>query len=1085
MVALIKNVTNKYGPTWYVHASSGFIMYLVAVNVTSAVSKPFQWDWPDQYIHFEQQMLEDLCRRVCDLVWLEVLNCLSFTGNCAKFLKCCDCCLELLLGFLIPPHMRWKRKVAVLERLAAILFVAKTLVWFHANLHCRVAKSMWPLLTVNVQMALIGDTHYALELVAWYREIFSTYLDRGFCLYLWFARSFQYIGIARLHRTGSEHVGPVQRLFEHLVLCRRQHAPHARFLRYKLARRMPLWKTLWFPVHCGEEPMIRAAESLLIQSFRPNANFVPAAPKHCGVKFPRRRKRPPKFIRLRQKGLTPGVPSVGSIWSGVVWKNMLARAERLLWGRQRQQQHDGYAFLWSMSFHEAFRFQQKIFWVAFGQFGPVNLYERGQRRLVALWLSCKSCRLDLCRLRRAWACDSVGVVLDGLCKNIDAPGRRRLAFAAVRQILRLEGLPSKALYTMTVPEKYLVGVVRGLTFSMARNCKKWSTSVCTWVLKKTRVVVCRRRTFRDDLSHAQFARKADVRSALDFDDATLAAGLSGFNMKKVEAHIDTAKRRTVHEICHDIVGLLNNWSCWSGLGRCKCPTAKAQRELFSSRAYTLAASRLDMSHVEFTTYTHDMRCDDSLVRVPDDKDRACMWLIPPACYVAMLLMYAILAPTWKQCPLSVQEANVITALTLLRIVPEGLHRWLQLDADIMWLPYVYVTVKSKCYGGTGRVCRKLWHSCCRKVISYCRWPARRNWRFVGRGLDVILRASGKGFEVRDMSCASTNLLADIHGLQPGQCCNTCQRCGHFKRDLNGVVCDAGQFFEMVKPHDALASVREIMHDVSARTGQNTVTVLKTRKVHGFLGGTAGLFRPKSVTFCFDDLLQCFWASVMVCFCYVGNMVFRLSGLPIGGLLSRVASGYVLACDESAWTSSVSSQRQSGFFIPGVRWTNLLVCRRYIDDLLILSRAWCYDCLCALPAFIYKVPFDPGPNSRTLTWLDMEINLDTICLGLKSTPFRIPPPWDVTQQRLRNLFWARLSRYQQLQLTEIVWQEDLCFQMVCLLRQHVGRRRLRNLVFSMYKSSVHEEIAFMKTVVCAQMFKDMSRDICGNGAALTQ
>ena len=78
--------------------------------------------------------------------------------------------------------------------------------------------------------------------------------------------------------------------------------------------------------------MIRAAESLLIQSFRPNANFVPAAPKHCGVKFPRRRKRPPKFIRLRQKGLTPGVPSVGSIWSGVVWKNMLARAERLLWG---------------------------------------------------------------------------------------------------------------------------------------------------------------------------------------------------------------------------------------------------------------------------------------------------------------------------------------------------------------------------------------------------------------------------------------------------------------------------------------------------------------------------------------------------------------------------------------------------------------------------------------------------------------------------------------------------------------------------------------------------------------------------------
>ena len=78
-------------------------MYLVAVNVTSAVSKPFQWDWPDLYIHFEQQMLEDLCRRVCDLVWLEVLNCLSFTGNCAKFLKCCDCLFGTFAWFPNPP----------------------------------------------------------------------------------------------------------------------------------------------------------------------------------------------------------------------------------------------------------------------------------------------------------------------------------------------------------------------------------------------------------------------------------------------------------------------------------------------------------------------------------------------------------------------------------------------------------------------------------------------------------------------------------------------------------------------------------------------------------------------------------------------------------------------------------------------------------------------------------------------------------------------------------------------------------------------------------------------------------------------
>ena len=62
--------------------------------------------------------------------------------------------------------------------------------------------------------------------------IFFYILGSWFLLVSLVRKEFSILGIARLHRTGSEHVGPVQRLFEHLVLCRRQHAPHARFLRY-------------------------------------------------------------------------------------------------------------------------------------------------------------------------------------------------------------------------------------------------------------------------------------------------------------------------------------------------------------------------------------------------------------------------------------------------------------------------------------------------------------------------------------------------------------------------------------------------------------------------------------------------------------------------------------------------------------------------------------------------------------------------------------------------------------------------------------------------------------------------------------
>ena len=167
---------------------------------------------------------------------------------------------------------------------------------------------------------------------------------------------------------------------------------------------------------------------------------------------------------------------------------------------------------------------------------------------------------------------------------------------------------------------------------------------------------------------------------------------------------------------------------------------------------------------------------------------------------------------------------------------------------------------------------------------------------LGRGLDVILRASGMGFEVTDLSCAPKGLLRDVQLLLTGDNSNLCERCGLPKTSLNGVVCDAGQFFEMVTPNDAVAAAQAVMQEVQRTTMKSTVTVLKTKKVHGFLGGSPNLFGLRSVVFSFADLLDCFWASTLVSFCYLGNLVFRLSGLPIGGLLSKVASGFVLAFD---------------------------------------------------------------------------------------------------------------------------------------------------------------------------------------------
>eukprot|EP00969_Alexandrium_andersonii_P014286 622713-Alexandrium_andersonii.AAC.1 len=41
------------------------------------------------------------------------------------------------------------------------------------------------------------------------------------------------------------------------------------------------------------------------------------------------------------------------------------------------------------------------------------------------------------------------------------------------------------------------------------------------------------------------------------------------------------------------------------------------------------------------------------------------------------------------------------------------------------LPYAYATIKAKCHSTGGlRTCRKEGHSCLRKIISWCSYPAK-------------------------------------------------------------------------------------------------------------------------------------------------------------------------------------------------------------------------------------------------------------------------------------------------------------------------------------------------------------------------
>ena len=206
--------------------------------------------------------------------------------------------------------------------------------------------------------------------------------------------------------------------------------------------------------------------------------------------------------------------------------------------------------------------------------------------------------------------------------------------------------------------------------------------------------------------------------------------------------------------------------------------------------------------------------------------------------------------------------------------------------------------------------------------------------------------------------------------------------------LNGVVADAGQFFEVVQPSTAVSAMVSIMECLTRQARRHTVTIRRSRKVQGFLGGNPFVKSAKTRTFTFHDLLCCFAACMYIPFCKLGDTVIRMSGLPIGGLLSRIAASVVLAWEEHQWVEAWPGNFGLDSSVPA--WNKSVVARRYIDDTILISKLLRYDCLVALTHNLYTVTFDALPNSRKLSWLDMVLNLDGLELNIKRSNFEFPP-----------------------------------------------------------------------------------------------
>ena len=115
----------------------------------------------------------------------------------------------------------------------------------------------------------------------------------------------------------------------------------------------------------------------------------------------------------------------------------------------------------------------------------------------------------------------------------------------------------------------------------------------------------------------------------------------------------------------------------------------------------------------------------------------------------------------------------------------------------------------------------------------------------------------------------------------------------------------------------------------------------------------------------------------------------MSGLPIGGVLSKVAASFVLGHEGHEWECPVARRASAGFAATTFSWSREVARARHVDDLLWVSCIYCRECLVEAILFVYSVPLDVEPGSSSAQWLDLRLSDATLrwCMAPKVMGFR--------------------------------------------------------------------------------------------------
>ena len=615
----------------------------------------------------------------------------------------------------------------------------------------------------------------------------------------------------------------------------------------------------------------------------------------------------------------------------------------------------------------------------------------------------------------------------------------------VNAALRARALPPVSGVTCRVPQCLLPVVKQSVRFAVSICSMPWNDHERAWALSRVRFVISAPSKFKDQWNAPKISKSFQVSSVAS--NFSIKDDIVG--MHRVDKVWDLPVRLSQPESVHLAAECAA--TCCSALGICdvdaSIAAASCARGLASCPEYNKERRRCIASDTEYQLYTSNMFRGKNEVLVPDDKLKKYMWLIPLWAYQHLLWHFALVARTWHLSCLSVACANTWCWNVLNCLLNERLKKFLHFHKYKHVLPYMYGTIKSKCFVGGVHSCCKVGHSCIRKIVSCAAWPCRKRWKYIHKALETVVRSVIMSDEIWGLKDVCIVMQSRIAKASIGSTrLNVCGRCSCCKPPVVAFSADAGQFFETVSPSAAVRVTKKVLERAAEISGRNSVTVLRGPKRQAFIGGSVARVDPSSYCFLFSDLLLAFAACMFVGFCRLGDICFRMDGLPIGGLLSKIAASIFLGCEEESWSHNVAWRRQNGFTATSPSWDKEVARGRYVDDIFWVSAVYCKPCLLRALQLIYSVEFDLASEGPVVDWLDIAFHVPNLKWSMMQKAWVFPPYWAAPRGFLRSFLCGRFHRWYEIILDDVAWFDAVAHVLSCLHQQSWPASTVRAAIF---------------------------------------